>query len=142
VIAKQVPSLVPVTEQPEPAADPLDGLPVDQFDALIRKGRARGGLTQDDVMTVLRSVELNADLIAGVVQRIRDAGVEFTYDTGERPVSRSSTCHPWPTSRRLRPGWRWRRSGRNGLPVARPPPSPTTTPTPSAGRPPTRSTCT
>ncbi len=86
MIAKQVPSLVPVTEQPEPAADPLDGLPVDQFDALIRKGRARGGLTQDDVMTVLRSVELNADLIAGVVQRIRDAGVEFTYDTGESTV--------------------------------------------------------
>jgi RNA polymerase primary sigma factor len=86
VIAKQVPSLVPVAEQPEPAADPLDGLPVDQFDALIRKGKARGGLTQDDVMTVLRSVELNADLIAGVVQRIRDAGVEFTYDTGESTV--------------------------------------------------------
>jgi RNA polymerase primary sigma factor len=86
VIAKQVPSLVPVAEQPAPVSDPLDGLPVDQFDALIRKGRARGGLTQDDVMTVLRSVELNADLIAGVVQRIRDAGVEFTYDTGESTV--------------------------------------------------------
>ncbi len=86
MIAKQVPSLVPVAEQPAPVSDPLDGLPVDQFDALIRKGRARGGLTQDDVMTVLRSVELNADLIAGVVQRIRDAGVEFTYDTGESTV--------------------------------------------------------
>ncbi len=49
----------------------LDVLPADQFDALIRMGRARGGLTQDDVMTVLRSVELSADLIAGVVDRIQ-----------------------------------------------------------------------
>ncbi len=64
----------------------LDVLPADQFDALIRMGRARGGLTQDDVMTVLRSVELSADLIADVVERIRQAGIEFTYDTGETTV--------------------------------------------------------
>ncbi len=64
-----------------PAA--IDALPVDQFEALIRMGRARGGLTQDDVMTVLRTVELSADLISEVVERIREAGIEFTYDTGE-----------------------------------------------------------
>ena len=46
-------------------------------------GRARGGLTQDDVMTVLRTVELSAELICDVVERIREAGIEFTYDTGE-----------------------------------------------------------
>jgi RNA polymerase primary sigma factor len=70
-------------------ADPggvLDVLPASQFDALIRMGRARGGLTQDDVMTVLRSVELSADLIVEVVERIRGAGIEFTYDTGETTV--------------------------------------------------------
>ncbi|HEY5097777.1 MAG TPA: RNA polymerase sigma factor RpoD [Acidimicrobiales bacterium] len=61
----------------------LDVLPADQFDALIRVGRARGGLTQDDVMTVLRTVELSAELISDVVERIRQAGIEFTYDTGE-----------------------------------------------------------
>jgi RNA polymerase primary sigma factor len=61
----------------------LDVLPADQFDALIRVGRGRGGLTQDDVMTVLRSVELSAELISDVVDRIRRAGIEFTYDTGE-----------------------------------------------------------
>ena len=64
----------------------LDVLPADQFDALIRTGRARGGLTQDDVMTVLRSVELTAELIADVVDRIQQAGIEFTYDTGETTV--------------------------------------------------------
>jgi len=64
----------------------LDVLPADQFVALIQMGRLRGGLTQDDVMTVLRSVELSADLISEVVERIRDAGIEFTYDTGETTV--------------------------------------------------------
>jgi RNA polymerase primary sigma factor len=75
----------PVLTAP-PADGVLDVLPADQFDALIRLGRARGGLTQDDVMTVLRSVELSADLIIEVVDRIRQAGIEFTYDTGETTV--------------------------------------------------------
>jgi RNA polymerase primary sigma factor len=64
----------------------LDALPADQFDALIRLGLSRGGLTQDDVMTVLRSVELSAELISDIVERIRAAGIEFTYDTGETTV--------------------------------------------------------
>jgi RNA polymerase primary sigma factor len=64
----------------------LDTLAADQFDALIRVGRARGGLTQDDVMTVLRTVELSAELISDVVERIRQAGIEFTYDTGETTI--------------------------------------------------------
>ncbi len=75
-------------------ADPVlavEGLPEEEFEALIRKGRALGGLTQDDVVTVLRRVELDADLIATVVHRIRAAGIEFTYDTGE------STVVPLPT---------------------------------------------
>jgi RNA polymerase primary sigma factor len=77
------------SETMDAPADPggvLDVLPASQFDALIRMGRARGGLTQDDVMTVLRSVELSADLIVEVVERIRGAGIEFTYDTGETTV--------------------------------------------------------
>ncbi len=64
----------------------MDVLPAHQFDALIRMGRSRGGLTQDDVMTVLRSVELSAELISDVVNRIMQAGIEFTYDTGETTV--------------------------------------------------------
>jgi RNA polymerase primary sigma factor len=95
MIAKQGSRLVSVATD-EVAAPPvpsvpkaggvLDVLPADQFEALIRMGRARGGLTQDDVMTVLRSVELNADLIADVVERIRESGIEFTYDTGETTI--------------------------------------------------------
>jgi RNA polymerase primary sigma factor len=52
-----------------------------EFDGLILLGRTRGYLTQDDVMTVLRTVELSADLISDVVDRIRGEGIEFTYDT-------------------------------------------------------------
>ncbi len=95
VIAKQRPRLVGGMADPleEPAVahrtitrDPLVALPEGQFEALIALGRLRGGLSQDDVMTVLRSVELSADLISEVVERIRDAGIEFTYDTGESTV--------------------------------------------------------
>ena len=71
--------------------DPSAGLPDEAFNALIRKGRALGGLTQDDVVTVLRSVELDADLITAVVRRIRAAGIEFTYDTGESTIVPLST---------------------------------------------------
>ncbi len=47
-------------------------------------------------MTVLRSVELDADLISAVVERIREAGIEFTYDTGETTVVPMAGA--WPTS--------------------------------------------
>ena len=68
------------------ASTVTDVLPVDQFEALIRMGQDRGGLTQDDVMAVLKSVELSAELISEVVARIREAGIEFTYDTGETTI--------------------------------------------------------
>jgi RNA polymerase primary sigma factor len=81
-VASETLDVAPV--RPDPASRALlDVLPADQFDALIRVGRARGGLTQDDVMTVLRTVKLSAELISDVVERIRQAGIEFTYDTGE-----------------------------------------------------------
>ena len=63
-----------------------DALAAAEFEALLRLGRANGGLTQDDVISVLESVELSADLITGVVERIREAGIEFTYDTGESTI--------------------------------------------------------
>jgi RNA polymerase primary sigma factor len=94
VSSKQGSRLVTMAAEPIGAAVPapmggdvtIVALPAEQFEALIRMGRARGGLTQDDVMTVLRSVELSADLITDVVSRIREAGIEFTYDTGETTV--------------------------------------------------------
>jgi RNA polymerase primary sigma factor len=96
VIAKQAAGMLSVTT--EPPVDPpapfagagtvvvIDELPADQFEALIQHGRLNGGLTQDDLMAVLRSVELSAELISDVVERIRGAGIEFTYDTGETTI--------------------------------------------------------
>jgi RNA polymerase primary sigma factor len=69
------------------AVDAQATLSTAEFDGLIRLGRARGYLTQDDVMTVLRTVELSADLISDVVDRIRGEGIEFTYDTGDTTVA-------------------------------------------------------
>jgi RNA polymerase primary sigma factor len=94
----------PLSPQPGTSVA-LDGLPMDQFEALIRMGRARGGLTQDDVMTVLRSVELSADLISDVVARIREAGIEFTYDTGETTVVPMTGAVADDLSDRLREGF-------------------------------------
>jgi RNA polymerase primary sigma factor len=76
----------PPTTSVTGAGGVLDVVPADEFEALIRMGRARGGLTQDDVMIVLRSVELDAELISDVVQRIREAGIEFAYDAGETTI--------------------------------------------------------
>ncbi len=76
----------PPTTPETGAGGVLDVVPAEEFEALIRMGRARGGLTQDEVMTVLRSVELDADLISDVVQRIQEAGIEFVYDTGETTI--------------------------------------------------------
>ncbi len=75
-----------------------DALAAAEFEALLRLGRAKGGLTQDDVVSVLESVELSADLIVGVVERIRDAGIEFTYDTVETTIVPMAAA-PAPASR-------------------------------------------
>jgi RNA polymerase primary sigma factor len=94
-------AMVPVAPGPTDPGDELsapealaaeDALAAAEFEALLRLGRAKGSLTQDDVVAVLESVELSADLIVGVVERIRGAGIEFTYDTGE------STVVPMPTA--------------------------------------------
>ncbi len=64
----------------------VPGLPAAELDGLLRLGRLRGMLTQDDVVTVLRSVELEADLISDVVGRIRAEGIAFEYDADEATV--------------------------------------------------------
>ncbi|MHB1710635.1 MAG: RNA polymerase sigma factor RpoD [Acidimicrobiales bacterium] len=61
-------------------------LPEAEFDGLIRLGRSNGILTQDDVIAVLRAVELSVDLITDVVTRIRAEGIEFAYDAGETTI--------------------------------------------------------
>jgi RNA polymerase primary sigma factor len=68
------------TGQTAPASAPS---PVDtvlyarEFEILLQLGRAKGFLEQDDLMSVLRSVELSPDLIIDVVLRVRAEGIEF-----------------------------------------------------------------
>ncbi len=59
----------------------------DAFHAVLRAGRSRGSLTLDDVMPVLRDVELSPELIIAVTGRIREEGIEF--DAGERDLTRA-----------------------------------------------------
>jgi len=80
-----------------------DALAAAEFESLLRLGRAKGGLTQDDVVSVLESVELSADLIVGVVERIREAGIEFTYDTGESTIVPMTTVSTVPPTADTRP---------------------------------------
>ena len=64
-------------------SDSGDRVTLEGFDALLELGRLQGSLTQDDLMTVLRTVELSHELITDVVDRIRAAGVVFVDDAGE-----------------------------------------------------------
>jgi RNA polymerase primary sigma factor len=57
------------------------GVPVEGFAALLALGRARGTLTPDDLMPVLKAVELTPDLLHAILQRITEEGI--TYDDDE-----------------------------------------------------------
>jgi RNA polymerase primary sigma factor len=73
-------------EEPTELSSALDAPASDEFEGLLKIGRTRGSLTQDDLMTVLRPVELSTELISEIVGRIRAEGIEFTYDAGETTV--------------------------------------------------------
>jgi RNA polymerase primary sigma factor len=55
-----------------------------EFHQLLNLGRRQGHLTQEEVVVeVLHGVDLDPDLLAGIHERIREAGIELVYDTGE-----------------------------------------------------------
>jgi RNA polymerase primary sigma factor len=54
-----------------------------QFTLLLAVGRERGYLTQDDLMTVLDTVELSAALIDAVIGRVRAEGITYLDETDE-----------------------------------------------------------
>src|SRR5579864_1332778 len=54
-----------------------EGVPTDEFAALLGKGRERGHLGPDDLMDILQSVELSPQLIDAVVNRVRAEGIEW-----------------------------------------------------------------
>ncbi len=67
--------------QSSDALTPPAGVSPDEFSRLLAQGRARQALTVDDVMAVLKNVELSEDLIDGVRRRLSDEGISL--DEGE-----------------------------------------------------------
>jgi RNA polymerase primary sigma factor len=57
------------------ALTPPAGVSAEEFDRLLAQGRARRALGVDDVMVVLKNVELSEDLIDGVRRRLSDEGI-------------------------------------------------------------------
>jgi RNA polymerase primary sigma factor len=60
-----------------PALSTWDGLPEGGLSRLLERGRARGVLTQDDLITVLESIELSAPLIDALISRVRAEGISY-----------------------------------------------------------------
>jgi RNA polymerase primary sigma factor len=63
-----------------PALSTWDGLPEGGLSRLLERGRTRGVLTQDDLMTVLESVELSTPLIDALISRVRAEGIRYFDD--------------------------------------------------------------
>ncbi len=59
------------------ALTPPAGVSADEFSRLLAQGRERGGLSVDDVMALLKNVELSEDLIDGVRRRLTDEGIHL-----------------------------------------------------------------
>ena len=53
------------------------GVPPEQFALLLARGREKGTLTQEALMTVLSSTELSHDVIARVVDMVRAEGIDY-----------------------------------------------------------------
>ena len=56
------------------------GVPEGDFNRLLEAGKQRGSLTPDDLITVLKDVELSPELIVAVVSRVRAEGIQYIED--------------------------------------------------------------
>jgi RNA polymerase primary sigma factor len=97
-----------MTDSATPIATATEAtLPQEALDAVIERGRLRGSLTLDEVMLVLRAVEITPEVIAEVRRRCEAAGVELdeTVDDlesdNEPPVSEPSSGDARPARRRM-----------------------------------------
>ena len=55
-------------------------VPAAEWDVLVAQGREHGSLTMDDLVLVLKSVELTPDVILDVVEKVRAAGIAYDAD--------------------------------------------------------------
>jgi RNA polymerase primary sigma factor len=56
------------------------GVPGEAFRTLLAAARAHGSLTPDDLMIVLKTVELTPDVITSIVKRVRAEGIAYVDD--------------------------------------------------------------
>jgi RNA polymerase primary sigma factor len=57
-----------------------DGVPVEGFNALLVVGRERGSLAPDDLMPLLKTVELTPDLLTAILGRLAAEGIAYEAD--------------------------------------------------------------
>jgi len=63
---------------PSPSAHGVPrGVPAVDFSELLQAGKRRGYLTQEDLIEVLRTVELSHEVIVDVISAVRAAGIEY-----------------------------------------------------------------
>jgi len=60
--------------------DVPEGVPAEQFETLLAAGRAHGTITGDDLIVIVKDVELTPELIASVVQRVKEEGITYVED--------------------------------------------------------------
>jgi RNA polymerase primary sigma factor len=61
-------------------ADVPAGVPAEHFRALLAAGRAHGTITGDDLIILVKDVELTPELIESIVERVRAEGIEYVED--------------------------------------------------------------
>jgi RNA polymerase primary sigma factor len=57
-----------------------EGIPTDDFAALLHKGKERGQLTPDDLMEVLQAVDPYPEVVNAVLNRVQAEGIELVDD--------------------------------------------------------------
>ena len=56
------------------------GVPVEDFHKLLSAGRAHGSITGDDLIVLVKDLELTPELIATIVERVQREGIEYIED--------------------------------------------------------------
>jgi RNA polymerase primary sigma factor len=74
------------------ALTPPAGVSADEFSRLLAQGRARRALSVDDVMAVLKNVELSEEVIEGVRKRLSDEGIHL--DEGDVELNGADLLPP------------------------------------------------
>ncbi|MFZ0664308.1 MAG: RNA polymerase sigma factor RpoD [Acidimicrobiales bacterium] len=75
-----------------------EGVSEVEFARLLEKGRKRGYVTQEDLIEVLRTVELSHDVIVDAVLSVRAAGVQFVDEHDDREDTQVNGAAPLPPS--------------------------------------------